>query len=284
MSDRNERQFTWFIVLLLVPHLLFRFNDLPGQLAWLFLIPMIFAVINFFGFIIKGMRYSIWELKYLLVVLLYLMISFKFDYSYYNILACALIVVMSIYALKFRDFKIEKLRYRMSLLVIVNFILIVIPDMFILKYINSVDKQSWGSRLEWNNFRGSEPDSIGEMDAFIYSGICWKYNKVYNYPKFISLAIMDESNSWVRPGYEHYEGNLLFHEQLHFDITEWTRREFHDSIYSLNSLDEEKTFDIYKHFRYLLSKRQTEYDSISKHGIDFIGQIKWNKKVRLKLK
>ena len=94
---------------------------------------------------------------------------------------------------------------------------------------------------------------------------------------------MKESGSWVRPQYNSYEGNLLKHEQLHFDITEWTRREFQDSLNSLVFPQEEIASNIFNYFDKVRSKRQAEYDSVSNHGIDFLGQIHWNKKVSLKL-
>ena len=278
-----ERQFVCFICLLFTLHLLFKFFEWEGQFAWLIFIPLIFSLVNLLSFILKGFQKSIWETKYLLIGFLYLIVALKIEFTFYNIWICILFVAISIYVLIYQTFKITNLKPRLTLLIILNFILIIIPDILIFKYIHSTDKQLWSNKLEWANFQGSEPEDIGEMDAKIRTTIYWKDNRVYNSPRFISLSVMKELHSWVRPENSSYEGNLLNHEQLHFDITEWTRREFQDSIYSLKTINLELVNDIYDYFYKLNNKRQYEYDSISKHGIDFIGQIQWEKKVKLKL-
>lgn len=278
---KMERQFIFFISMLATLHLSFKLLDWPGQFAWLILIPFLFSLINLFSFIFKGFRKSIWEFKYFLILLLYLMISLKFGFRYYNILFSILLVAISIYVLKYKDFILPRLRHRLILLVGLNILLIVIPDIFVFKYRHSADNQIWGNKLQWDDFKGVEPENIGEMDAKIDSDIYWLYNRVYNIPRYITLTVMEESGSWVRPEFNDTEGNLLKHEQLHFDITEWTRREFRDSLYNSGKVNYAKAKDIYDNFQIVESKRHTEYDSISKHGIDFNGQIKWNKKVRL---
>lgn len=280
---KTDRQFNIFIVILLSLHLTFRFMDWPGQFAWLILIPFLFSTINLLIFIVKGIRKSIWDFKYLLIVFLYFILSLKVGFRYYNIMFPILLVAMSVYILRYKDFKIPKLKYRLTFLIAINILIIVTPDILLFKYIHAADKQIWGSKLGWIDFKGKEPQNSGEMDARIDSDIYWKFNKVYNFPRFITISVMEETESWVRPEYNDYEGNLLNHEQLHFDITEWTRREFHDSLSNCGKLNYAKASAIYDYFKILKSKRQAEYDSISKHGIDFNGQIKWNKKVKQRL-
>lgn len=282
-SIKLEKQIIYFICTLLILHLSFRFFDWPGQIGWLIIIPVVFSIINLFSFITNGIRKSLWDWKYFLIALLYFMISLKVEFRYYNLLVCLLIVLTSFYILKFRDFKISKLRYRLISLTIINILLIVLPDISLFKYIHASDNINWGDKLEWNDFQGSEPSENDEMDARIDSDIYWKFNRMYNFPRIISLAIMEKSNSWVRLEYNDYEGNLLKHEQLHFDITEWTRREFQDSLYNLEIIDDEIVYDIYNYFHKVELQRHAEYDSISNHGIDFIGQIKWNKRVSFEL-
>lgn len=120
LSLKIEYQFTWFICLLITLHLSFRFLDWPGQNAWLLFIPSLFSMINLLSFILKGMRKSIWEFKYLLIAILYLMISAKAQFSYYNILFSVLIVAISTYAARYEVFKIERLKHRLVLLVSLN--------------------------------------------------------------------------------------------------------------------------------------------------------------------
>lgn len=278
-----ERQFIFFICLLLTLHFWFTFLAWPDKFAWLLMIPVIFSLFNLLTFILKGFQQSIWEIKYLLIVFLYLMISLKLGFRYYNILLCILLVVISVYVLRYKKFKIVNLQYRLTLLIIINFTLILIPDISIFRYIYLTDNQVWKNKLKWDDFQDSEPYNVGKMAASINTDIYWKSNRVYNFPRFISIAAMEKTSSWVRPEYSDYEGNLLRHEQLHLDITEWTRREFQDSLYTLVAANDQMVYYVYGYFREVESKRQFEYDSISKHGIDFIGQIQWNKKVRLKL-
>lgn len=278
-----ERQFIIFISTLLSLHLLFRFMGWDFQDVWLILIPFLFSIINLFGFVLKGFRKSIWEFKYFLIVLLYLMLALKVEFRHYNIFFAILLVVISVYVLRYKDFRIPKLQHRLTFLIILNIFAIATPDTLVFEYILSADKQIWGNKLKWFDFKGNEPKNIGDMDARINSDIYWKCNRVHNRPRFITLAVMEKYGSWVRPACKDYEGNLLKHEQLHFDITEWTRREFHDSLNNCEKVNCSKANDINDYFEKVLSTRQEEYDSISKHGIDFNGQIKWNKKVKQSL-
>ncbi|MFT5337823.1 MAG: hypothetical protein ACI9YL_001835 [Luteibaculaceae bacterium] len=279
-----ETQFVVFLATLLTSHLTFRFLGWDGQFAWVVLIPFLFSITNLFFFIVKGFRKSIWDWKYILIALLYFTLPLKITYLYYNILIPILLVAISVYILRVKDFKIQKLRHRLISLIGLNILIIATPDILVFKYIHCAENQVWGNRLEWVHFKGDEPINIGEKDAAeIVSDFYWKFNRVYNFPRFITLTVMEESGSWVRPKYNDYEGNLLKHEQLHFDITEWTRREFHDSLNNCRKVDKAIAIEIFKHYQNIESQRQTDYDSISKHGLDFNGQIKWSKKVKRKL-
>ncbi len=82
---RFERQFICFVTLLLTFHLISMQIDGIEKYAYLNLIPVVFSLINFFSFILKGIRKSIWEPKYLLIALLYPILTFKFIFTYYTI-------------------------------------------------------------------------------------------------------------------------------------------------------------------------------------------------------
>jgi|SRR5690606_3518133 len=280
---KTDRQFNIFIVSVLSFHLTFRYLNWTGQYAWLLLIPILFSIYNLLMFIIIGIRKSIWDFKYLLIALLYFIFPLKIGFIRYNILFPVILVAISVYILRHNIFKIPKLKNRLIFLMILNIFIVVTPDLLIFKYLNTKDYHVWGSNLEWDDFKGEEPNNIGEMDARIESNFYFKFNRVYNFPQYISLSLMEKKGSWVRPKYNNYEGNLLKHEQLHFDITEWTRREFHDSLSNCIKLDYTKAKAIFYYFNKLETTRQLEYDSVSKHGVDFNGQIKWNKKVKQSL-
>lgn len=276
-------QFTVFLVLLIGLPTLFRYFDLPGKVAWLIFIPWIFAISSVFGFLIKGLSSSTWEFRYILVTILYLVFPQKILFTYYNVFVVIAFLIVTYYLLMKSTFKVSRLKGRLTALLIFNLSLIAVPDTLILKYIKSAENTLCSTKLSWNDFTGHEPDDIGEMDARISSDIFWRYNRLYNYPQVISISIMEKSNSWVRPDSKDEHGNLLDHEQLHFDITEWTRREFQDSVNSMFYPTLSETSSIYEHYKKLRVERQSQYDKESNHGIDFIGQIKWNKAVNSQL-
>jgi len=168
-------------------------------------------------------------------------------------------------------------------LTILNLILLLIPDVFILRYINSLNNTVWGKEITWKNFSKEDPNFSGNTDSRIVSNIRYKINYAYNFPRSISVAIMKDSLSGVRPEYRIEESNLLKHERLHFDITEWTRRDFQDSLNKVKPISDSIAFSIYKHFKNIRITRGLEYDSVSVHGTDPVGQAKWDKLVKERL-
>lgn len=283
MKLKLDIQFAVFLILLIGLPSLFRYFDLPGKFAWLIFIPWIFAIISLIKFLIKGFSNSTWEFRYILVTILYLVFPQKILFTYYNVFLAIALLIGTYYLLMKSTIKVSRLKGRLTALLIFNLSLIAVPDTQILKYIKSADNKLWITKLSWNDFTGPEPDDIGEMDARISSDIFWRYNRLYNYPQVISVSIMEKSNSWVRPDSKDEHGNLLDHEQLHFDITEWTRREFQDLVNSMFYPSLIETSSIYEHFKKLRAERQSQYDKESNHGTDFIGQINWNKKVSSQL-
>lgn len=285
LSLNLDRQFTIFFCLLVFLHLFSRSYNSVFQYAWFLLIPFLFMFMNLANFFFNGFYNSKWEFKYLLIILLYLMIPLKAGFTYYNILFPLVLVLISAHLVFFSRFKIHTLRSRIALLACLNVALIITPDISIFKYYHSVNKVVWGSPIDWANFKSKVPSKNHEdFDAYIYLSIYYKHNQVYNFNENISIAVMQETLSWVRPGLNFSLGSLLKHEQLHFDIAEWTRREFQDSLNNCKSLTKSKAKDIYRHYISLASERQIEYDSISDHSRDFVGQIIWNKKVASELK
>jgi hypothetical protein len=250
---------------------------------WIFIIPIIFSFINLTLFFIHGFRKSVWEWNYLLIVLLYLTISLKIQFLYYNFLIPVILTILTFYILKNNKIKIAALKNRLTLLLIVNCILIFLPDITVFKYTEIINYKIWGNTLKWEDFKGIDTTHDDKTAATIDSDFYWKYNHTYNFPRIISLSLMEKKLSWVHPDYKMPEGNLIKHERLHFDITEWTRRECMDSISNIKRMNENKIKEVCAYFYELKIIRQKEYDSISKHGTDFVGQIRWNKKVKAAL-
>ncbi|NLE63028.1 MAG: hypothetical protein GX612_04230 [Bacteroidales bacterium] len=278
-----DKQFIIFLLSVISLNILHFILQLEMHYIWIIFFAILFSIINLILLFIHGFRKSIWEWNYLLIALLYLTISLKVQFTYYNFLIPVILTILTFYILKKNKIKIEVLKNRLTLLLLVNCILIFLPDITVFKYTQMIGCKIWGNTLKWKDFKGIDINNDNEIEASVNTGIFWKYNKAYNIPRIISLSLMGKKESWVHPDFDVPEGNLIKHERIHFDITEWTRRECMDSISNLKCINKDKATEVFACFYELKNRRDKEYDSISKHGTDFVGQIRWNKKVKTAL-
>ncbi|WP_156027134.1 hypothetical protein [Sporocytophaga myxococcoides] len=78
------------------------------------------------------------------------------------------------------------------------------------------------SEIGWNDFQGSPikeelnlDGHIAYADAQINSTFRFKVNEVYNYPRVISIPVIDTKKSWTSK----YSESLLKHERVHSGIS-----------------------------------------------------------------
>lgn len=134
-------------------------------------------------------------------------------------------------------------------------------------------------KLVWGDFKAGVP-SKHEFSAL--SNIGFKFS--VNQPNLTSLnvyllTIFNRDNSWVKR--THKSGNLLNHEQKHFDLYEvWMRKcrkEIIETITLKNAKD--KLESLVTKYHKLALKDQTKYDNQSKHSINTEKQAEWDKKI-----
>jgi hypothetical protein len=208
----------------------------------------------------------------------------KISFTYYNTFLHLLLVSIAFAVIWIGRTRADDLSNRLMFLLVINTLVLLVPAISIYKYLQT-DKKIWGSKIKWTDFKGEVPRDTENFAAQISTHFLLKYNKAFNVPRIASVTVMSKSNSWASAIYAKYNSNnLLNHEQIHFDISEWTRREFQDSIGTLDKISEHTVQDIYAYFLELNNKRQDEYDSASNHGSDVTNQIKWNEKIHQKLK
>lgn len=276
--------FIFFLALTLVPHFIFRANDWLGQTLLLLYLPLIFGLFYLMRVLKFTFKTKFEEAKISLVIFFnYLFVSLKLDYTYYNIVACILIIIINgLILLKLKSLIKTKLGTIALLTLILVVILSITPDTLIFKFINRSDnKVSWSQDIKWDYFRGKIDKDPDTWAARIYSSSVWRVNKAYNYPPAVSIAKMDMEKSWSVK--KHQNDYLLNHEQGHFNVTEIHRRLAMDSIKSLELF---KSHDIDSIIFYFASKKaelQKIYDKESDHGVITKSQKEWDKLISNKL-
>lgn len=282
---RLEKQILWYLIIILTIQFTFRIFDWSGELSTTLVMfsSIIFSLINIGEFIRERIKNSNWEYLFLLTSILYFFINLKIGYSYYNLFLLTGILIFSSFVVLNKRLKRSNIKKRLTVLLLINLILLLIPDVCVLSYINSLNNTVWGKEITWENFSKKDPDFSGKTDARMASNIRYKLNYVYNIPRSISVTIMKDSLSGVRPENRIDQSNLLKHERLHFDIAEWTRRDFQDSLDKVTPISDSLAFSIYKHFKYIWAQRSKEYDSITVHGTNSLEQEKWDRLVKEKL-
>jgi hypothetical protein len=142
----------------------------------------------------------------------------------------------------------------------------------------------WGTKeLEWIDFKGI-PDRRSNFDAQTRSQMeapnRWNQDSLHLevLTKFIT------SKSWVK---KIRTKELLKHEMLHFDITEYHTRLFRKAVLNYRFSSYKKVGDevsaLFHKYHSKAKIMQAKYDKASAHSKNKKGQVKWNKKVALLL-
>jgi len=279
MKLKQVRHIGIFLLLTLGIHLGLKALNLPGSIAALAFIPVIYAVFHLVKCIIYLFKHQKRAaLNSFTTALLFGLIFHKFFYAYYNLLLSILVLIYAAWitrlAWKGNDENSKKNKVTLLALLILNAILTLLPDERILQYLNP-GELSWRT-LTWENFEGT-PIDTSSHDAQTAERINYRINKAYNYPPAIVSAGMNPKNSWVKLKYKNNSTDgleLLEHELGHFNITEFYARKIQDSI-STYWGEPEKVEAIIQYWAKENDSMQNVYDDFTKHGRDTIQQHVW---------
>jgi len=280
LTFKQIRHILIFLVLTIGLHLLFKMMGWPGSLSILVFIPLIYVLIHLISAVIKMVK-GRWRaaLVAFTIAILFALLLNKMYYVYYNILVTVVFLLLASLvtkrAWKDSDEKINVKRITLVSLLIINVLLLFIPDKLILIYLVSRNEVTWRS-LTWSDFQGV-PDKTSDMSATTSCGLHYKSNGAFNYPPAIIFAAMWPDNSWVKNDSlsESASRELLRHEQGHFDITELYARKANDSIRKKWGETEGGIDAIALYWNEQLGKMHEIYDSATKHGVNKVTQRIW---------
>lgn len=140
-----------------------------------------------------------------------------------------------------------------------------------------------GKSLVWENFKGKAPSKT-KYAALTSSAIDLHIEGQGSQIHFTIRTAFSPIESWKKK----QSAELLKHEQLHFDITEYHSRLLRKKLQEIH-FKSVKTINkqIQKEFNKisnLAEKMQDRYDKETNHSINITEQEKWNKKVAKLLK
>ncbi len=252
----------------------------PNQMLLLLGICLILAAANLIVFFVKGFYNRNWNNSYLLFIAFYVFIGLKFSYIYYNCFLYLALIVFSFWYIKSKSTSNQVLKSRMLSLSFISCILLLIPDRYVFMHsLSSSDNKFWTNRIKWSYFQG-EATKEDTFDVAMYSFSKLVPSKANNYPRYITYSLMDCRKSYAKPGSaKKYYSKLLQHEQFHFNITEWTRREIEDSLSRFEGISLSELLDIEDYFIEFEDSLQYGYDSMTQHGSDYNAQIIWQRKI-----
>lgn len=270
-----DKQFLWFLCAINVFYWGFRLAEVPGRMASLLVIPILFGAWSLIKAVLSVLNKDGLSLNHIFLSLLYVMVGLKLNYLYYNVFLHLFITLCYLVL-------INRKKNKLTVIGTMCCLLLIVPDTIIFKKTQCYDDIIWGNKITWDNFKGVRPKEKLNQAA-VQSVFFYKINKTYSWPQTISITVMNDKCSFVVHGELNNPDWVLAHEQLHFDITEWHRREMQDSIDSKLLRTNEEIENIIGHFHFLKRERQKEYDSTSNHSLDSLGQEKWNLLVKKKL-
>lgn len=285
MNKKGIKHIIIFVLVTLGLHALFRILNWPGSRMFLVYIPFLFGLY----YVIKSVLFLI-KAKFrqagfsFLITLLFFLISLKLDYEYYNIFISILLIIFGLIVIRpINKLLTDKRKTISFLLITINFVLLLVPDNWILAYLN-YNKSTWTSNITWDQFKG-DPIEKSSHSAMIETGFRWKINKAYNYPPALLLTMITQDSSWKKPLKNQKSSSILLqHEQGHFDITESYGRMALDSIDKMWGRNPEEIEDVIKNFANARDSLQKEYDSLTIHGKNITAQDSLTKLIKERMK
>lgn len=158
-------------------------------------------------------------------------------------------------------------------------------------FVQSEETITWSEneKLYWGNFEG-EPDYDSDAVAITASGITYGLSlKTFSNSDKIEyktkvMAHFYPEQSWYLK--ERVNDTILYHERLHFDISELHARKFRKRIQEATftkNIREEIT-KIYNQVNKELREMQEAYDNGSDYSRHYTGQIEWQEFIAKELK
>jgi hypothetical protein len=277
MNKKGIIFFSFFLVALLVPHLILHFQKLPGHITVLAFVPIVFSLVYIFKAItfLIDKRFGEMGLSFL-IALLFFAITLKVEYSLYNVFAISLLCLGGLFLLHRKGLR-EKRSTILFLVIVFNLLLAIVPDKLFYGYV--WNSRTWSEELSWDAYH-NKPKAGSEFDAETSGSIHYKVNYAWNYPPALILALMDEDSSWVRSPNE----NLLQHEKGHLDINEIYARKAEDSIKTACFETPSKIEGIINSFIEESLRQQDLYDSETNHSANLDEQKIWTARLSTMLK
>jgi len=93
-----------------------------------------------------------------------------------------------------------------------------------------------------------------------------------------AYAVFDKKGSmWYIHGQTRFKKEILQHEQLHFDISNYMSIKLDSILIKLpKALTKSELINLYNSYSYKLDSMQKWYDKAVDHSRDSISQVKWN--------
>lgn len=143
----------------------------------------------------------------------------------------------------------------------------------------------WGDHeINWNDFKGiPNPNISSNYLANLTSSINidGKYVRRDSVVYFIK-AYMNKDLSWTRTNSD----TILNHERRHFDITEIYVRKLRKLYWERHFKRSTLNRDLDLYYKLILAERnqkQDIYDKETNHGINYMKQLEWDKRIRSEL-
>lgn len=281
MNKKGIIHISVFLTVTIGIHLIFLANDINGKFAFLVIIPSLYGLIHLSKGLMrifqKGFKNGY---QSVLNGLLFVLISTKIHYEYYNVLIGIGLTILGLLVV-FKPKGDLNLRSKQSTICIallaINLALILTPDSWLLSYFN-FNQKVHGTPLSWQDFR-KEVDANEPQEASISTDFKYKVNKLYNYPPAVLLATMNPDSSGRKRTnsnkYDKYDYILLEHEQGHFDITEFCKQKALDSINNSWGESPDQIESIVFFYIKERHKMQRAYDSVTNHGLDTLAHYEW---------
>lgn len=140
-------------------------------------------------------------------------------------------------------------------------------------------------KLRWDDFKGKIPDNGNSyLSAGTGYGLIPVRTRKNDLLSYDIKLVFKKYESWKKDTAEY----LLAHEQLHFDIAELYARKLRKAIQDVPKTNRNPTEEVFNTVIQKLylenASMQRKYDEETIHGIIAESQIKWEKKISLKLK
>lgn len=171
---------------------------------------------------------------------------------------------------------------RMNIRIWRSLLFLISITVLLLSFNQFKNEKDWdvNSPLTWDDYQKPEKGTQDEKSvSHTFCGERWVYKRLdsntYTF-KFRVKCVMVKNLSWVHPDYKTPE--LLHHEQLHFDLSEYFARQLLVALQSANytSNFQEEMKEVRHKVTLQRNNMQDRYDNQTKHSKNKDMQMKWD--------